>query len=217
MTTDAAPSRTGPTTVAVSAKKAVSSMSGVSAPNGRITGMDVSLPLETDRLLIEPMTVADAAAFAAYRSDPVVARYQSWDVPYPEEAARRALAANPRGWPAPGAWTQLAVREAGELRGDVAVHLLDDPVTPDTVELGVTLAPGSQGRGIATEAVRAVLTASFASGVHRVIALTDVRNRPIARLLTRIGMRHEGRLMEAERWKGEWTTIDTWALLAAEW
>lgn len=163
------------------------------------------------------MTVADAAELAAYRSDPDVARYQSWAAPYPLEEAERALAANPGGWPAPGGWVQLAVRQDGVLRGDVAIHVLDDPITPDTVELGVTLAPGAQGRGIATEAVRAVLTACFTGGVHRVIALTDVRNRPIAKLLTRIGMRREGRLVEAEWWKGEWTSIDTWALLAAEW
>lgn len=179
--------------------------------------MAVSFPLDTDRLLIAPMTVVDAAAFAEYRSDPDVARYQSWDTPFDLEAAVAALTGNPPGWPEPGGWVQLGVREDGVLRGDVAVHVLDDPVTPDTLELGVTLAAGAQGRGIATEAVRAVLTASFASGVHRVTALTDVRNRPIAKLLTRIGMRREGRLVDAERWKGEWTTIDTWALLAAEW
>jgi RimJ/RimL family protein N-acetyltransferase len=179
--------------------------------------MPVSLPLTTDRLLIEPMTVADAEGFAAYRSDPAVARYQSWATPYPLERAEEALAANPRGWPAAGEWTQLGIREHGSLRGDVAVHLLDDEIAPQTLEVGVTLASSAQGRGLATEALRAVVSACFANGAHRVFAGCDARNAPVGRLFERIGLRHEARLLDAEWWKGEWTTADTWAVLASEW
>jgi RimJ/RimL family protein N-acetyltransferase len=179
--------------------------------------MTVSFPLLTDRLLIEPMTIGDAERFAAYRSDPGVARFQSWDVPYPLERAQEALAANPSGWPPPGSWTQLAIREGDELRGDVGVHLLDDPVARDTVEVGVTLTPGSRGRGLATEALRAVVDACFAGGAHRVVAGCDARNHPVARLFERVGLRHEARLVDAEWWKDEWTTADTWAVLASEW
>jgi RimJ/RimL family protein N-acetyltransferase len=179
--------------------------------------MTVSLPLPTDRLLIEPMTVADAVAFASYRSDPAVARFQSWETPYPTERAEQALEANPRGWPPVGTWAQLAIREDGALRGDVAVHPLDDEITPGTVELGITLASSAQGRGLATEALRAVITAAFDDGVHRIVLGCDARNAPVARLLERVGLRHEARLVDAEWWKGEWTTADTWAVLAAEW
>jgi RimJ/RimL family protein N-acetyltransferase len=179
--------------------------------------MTVSFPLSTDRLLIEPMTTADAEGFAAYRSDPGVARFQSWESPYSVEQAEEALETNPQGWPSPGAWAQLAIREQGVLRGDVAVHPIDDEITPHTVELGVTLAPSAQGRGIATEALRAVITAAFDDGTHRVLLGCDARNTPVARLLERVGLRHEARLVDAEWWKGEWTTADTWAVLASEW
>jgi len=33
----------------------------------------------TERLSLRPFRVDDLAAFVAYRSDPEVARYQSWD------------------------------------------------------------------------------------------------------------------------------------------
>jgi len=36
---------------------------------------------ETDRLVIRRFRPEDAPAFAAYRSDPDVARYQSWTPP----------------------------------------------------------------------------------------------------------------------------------------
>jgi hypothetical protein len=38
------------------------------------------------------MTNDDAAALAAYRSDPVQARYQSWETPYPLDSARALIA-----------------------------------------------------------------------------------------------------------------------------
>lgn len=179
--------------------------------------MTVSFPLPTDRLLIEPMTVHDAEGFAAYRSDPGVARFQSWASPYRRVQAEEALADNPQGWPPAGTWAQLAIREHGVLRGDVAVHPLDDEITPGTVELGITLATSAQGRGLATEALRAVITAAFSGGVHRIVLGCDARNAPVARLLERVGLRHEARLVDAEWWKGEWTTADTWAVLASEW
>lgn len=178
--------------------------------------MPLSFPLQTDRLLIEPMTVADAPALSAYRSVPEVARFQSWDAPFPLERAERMLAANPAGWPEQGEWVQLALRAERGLVGDLAVHPLDDPAQPATIEVGVTLTPRAQGNGFASEALAALLAACFAAGLHRAVAATDARNVQVARVLTRVGMRREGRLVDAERWKDEWATIDLWALLAEE-
>ena len=42
------------------------------------------------------------------------------------------------------------------------------------------------------------------------------RNRPVHRLLERLGLRQEGRLVEADWFKGEWTTLRIYALLARE-
>jgi RimJ/RimL family protein N-acetyltransferase len=39
--------------------------------------------LLTPRLVLRRFSAADADRFAAYRSVPDVARYQSWDAPYP--------------------------------------------------------------------------------------------------------------------------------------
>ena len=40
------------------------------------------LEIVTQRLVLRPLQLDDAPAFAAYRSDPDVARYQSWDTSY---------------------------------------------------------------------------------------------------------------------------------------
>jgi RimJ/RimL family protein N-acetyltransferase len=182
-----------------------------------------SYPLLTDRLSIAPLGSADAEAFVAYRREPAVARFQGWDVDYRADDAARLVAGQPDGdLPGPGGWIQLAVRDRGAdggdeagLLGDVAVHTLEDQ--PSTYELGVTLAPASQGRGFGTEAVGHVMDHLFRRAeAHRVVAFCDARNTAVARLLVRVGMRHEGRAVEADHFKGEWTSVDTYARLRRE-
>ena len=172
----------------------------------------------TARLTIEPLSERDVDAFTEYRRDPDVARYQSWDTDYSVSDAKHLVAAQGDGeLPSPGSWLQLAVREtaSGRLLGDLALHRLDDQ--PDTFEIGVTLAPSSQGRGIAAEALGALLDFVFdAEQAHRVIAFCDARNSPVARLLTRLGFRQESSQVDADWFKGEWTTLNGYAMLARE-
>ena len=175
-------------------------------------------PLTTGRLVIEPLVETDVAAFTSYRRDPDVARLQSWTPDYSEDDARALVAGQPgTELPEPGGWIQLAVRSAtdGRLLGDVAVHRVSDQ--PDTFEVGVTFARSSQGRGFATEALGCVLRFLFDDGsAHRVIAFCDARNEPVARILRRLGFRHESRQVDGHFFKGEWTTLDGYALLAHE-
>ena len=78
--------------------------------------------------------------------------------------------------------------------------------------------PGSHGRGLATEALGAVVTWLFNEhGVRRVYAQADDRNVPVHRLLERLGFRCEARLVEAEWFKGEWITLRVYATLRGEW
>ncbi|WP_188944436.1 GNAT family N-acetyltransferase [Nakamurella endophytica] len=176
-------------------------------------------PLRSPRLRITPLAAADVDDFVRYRQDPEVARWQSWDTDYRVADALALVAGQPVDrLPGAGEWLQLAVRpvDGGPLHGDVAVRRCAGQ--PDTFELGVTLARAAQGRGIAGEALRAVLDMLFHdAGAHRVVASCDARNLPVSRLLRRVGMRHESRQLEADWFKGEWTTLDGWAVLAREW
>jgi len=173
------------------------------------------IAIETERLRIDPLGVDDAAAFAAYRAVPEVARYQSWGEGFSLDDARRILDGQPDELPDTGDWLQLAVRErsSGVLLGDVAVHRDEQP---GTWELGVTLAPGSQGRGVAAEALRAVIDLLFDRDAHRVWAQCDQRNAAVQRLLARVGFRHEATLRDADWFKEEWTTVEIFALLASD-
>jgi RimJ/RimL family protein N-acetyltransferase len=185
---------------------------GAATARGEGSGVLVS----GERVIVRRFRAADADVFARYRSEPEVARYQSWTAPVSTEDARRLVAgfaAADEG--APG-WFQYAVelRATGALIGDVGICRHDNLMQ---AELGFTLAGQHQGKGYATEAVRAVLDRVFAAGVRRVSAECDARNTASARLLTHLGFRPEGRRVEHTWIKGEWTDDLLFGLLAREW
>ena len=159
--------------------------------------------LYTDRLVIRPFRPEDIDAFVAYRSDPDVARYQSWDA-YDRAQAESFLTDMATLHPGvPGRWFQFAVadRSTGELVGDTA--LVVDFEDSSHAELGFTFAPAHQGKGYATEAVRATIDYAFERlGVDVVVAVTDARNAPSIALLDRIGM--TVRSTDRVEFKGDW-------------
>jgi len=176
--------------------------------------------LLTPRLRLDALTSGDAAALFAYRGDPEVARYQGWQPASLEEAAEwiEALAAEPM----PGHWWQRAVRlrESGTLIGDLGLCLPGLDRSGDAngdVELGITIAPAFQGRGYASEAVRAALDWAFARGVNRAVASVDPRNTASVALLCSLGMRQEAHFRESYWLRGEWADDLVFALLAREW
>jgi RimJ/RimL family protein N-acetyltransferase len=181
--------------------------------------MGAVVEIVTERLRLRPFRADDLAAFVAYRSKPDVARYQSWDTSYSMADAERFLACQRDvELGVPGAWVQLAAvdRRSGTLCGDCAVRVVTDQ--PATAEVGVTLAPAHQGSGLAAEALAAVIGELFEErGVHRVYAEADDRNVAVHRLFERLGFRCEARLVEADWFKGEWSTLRVFAVLQREW
>ena len=158
------------------------------------------LPFAADRVRLRRFRADDLAPFQAYRHDPEVGRYQGWE-PTSDEEAREfiaAMAAAPFG--RPGEWLQIAVAdEADTLVGDIGLHVM---AGGREAEFGISLARSAQGRGLAEEAARALLAGLRArTGVRRVIAITDTRNVPSARLLRRLGMTLEAE--EHAQFRGE--------------
>ncbi len=177
------------------------------------------LPLETRRLILRPFADCDIVPFAHYRSDAEVARYQGWEAPYPLHQAAIFVAEMKSARPGiPGRWFQLAFvpKDGGELIGDCGFQiLLEDP---RQAESGFTLAPAYQHQGYASEAIHCLLDYLFTEfDLHRVRANCDPENHASARLLERLGMRHEGRFLQSLWLKGRWCDEDWYAILRSEW
>ena len=175
--------------------------------------------LQSDRLIIRSFRETDLEAFSAYRSDPDVAKYQSWELPYKMDQAFLFLADINRFKPGtPGEWYQLAVERQGQpgIIGDVAFQInRDDPLQ---AEIGFTFDRSFQNQGYATEAVKNLLNFLFTQmNLHRVVAICDVENHASVRLLERIGMRREGHFIENVWFKGSWGCEYLYAILSSEW
>jgi len=161
---------------------------------------------------------SDLAPFMAYRSDPEVARYQSWS-PLSEPAARAFIAevkAAPVGLP--GEWIQLAIelKAVNLLIGDCALQVRADDKRQG--ELGFSLARGYQGQGLAHEAVTLLLDYIFTTlEMHRIVAQVDCRNDRSVALLERLGLRREGHCLQSYWLKGEWIDEYLYAILGSEW
>lgn len=175
--------------------------------------------LETPRLVLRPFVDRDIAPFSQYRSDPEVAQYQGWEAPYSLEQAARFIAGEKIKTPGdPAQWFQVAIelKSSGALIGDCAFQRLTED--DHQAEIGFTLARPYQGRGYAAEAVSRLLEFLFNNlGLHRVRANCDSANTTSARLMQRVGMRHEGRFIESLWFKGRWADEDWYAILQNEW
>jgi RimJ/RimL family protein N-acetyltransferase len=171
----------------------------------------------TERLSIRRPEAADAEAMFRYRSDPLVIRYQSWE-PGSVEEVRTFLAGLPElGEETPGRWYQvgLFLKSSGELIGDCGIQV--QVHDSRQVEVGITLAREFQGRGFATEALRALIGYLFEElGKHRVFGSVDPRNGPSMALLERVGMRREAHFVESLWFKGAWADDVIFAMLRRE-
>jgi aminoglycoside 6'-N-acetyltransferase len=181
---------------------------------------DVSFAvLKTSRLSIRRFVEDDLADLVDYRLDPEVAQYQGWDADWSLADAQRYLEhADERKLGTQGEWTQLAIvdRTSGRLCGDIGIHFIE--TQPSTVEVGVTMSRTSQGMGLAAEAMLSVVSWLFSDfDLHRVFAHVDERNVSARGLLTSLGFRQEAELRKADWFKGEWTTLCIYAVLAEEW
>lgn len=173
--------------------------------------------IRSERLLLRRFAAHDASGLAAYRSDPDVARFQSWDAPFALAQASALIAGFAAGDPDEPGWFQWAIERVDEpgIVGDLGVNLLDDE---RQAAIGYSMDPAFQGRGYATEAVARMLDHLFdEKGLRRVSAECDTRNDSSVRLLERLGFRREAHLRSSTWSKGEWCDDYLYALLAVEW
>lgn len=174
--------------------------------------------LEANRLILRRFADSDLPALFAYRNDPEVARYQSWSVT--EQAGLKDFIQSQKSLQpgTPGEWFQFAIelKSTNELIGDCALKVGKE--NDHQGEIGFTLAGQHQGKGLAGEAVSALLDYAFTKlEFHRIIAITDCENTASIRLLERLGTRREGHFLQSIQNKGEWRDEYQYAILRGEW
>lgn len=173
--------------------------------------------LTAERVVLRRPTEQDLDDLFAVFSDPETMRYWSW-LPFRERAEAGRLLENIRALEAEGTLLQWAIadRETDRLLGTCTLASIDHD--NGRAEVGFILGRDHQGRGLAREAVSALLDHAFgALGLRRIEADVDPRNEASIRLLSRLGFSREGFLRERWLVGGEVADSILFGLLGRDW
>lgn len=146
--------------------------------------------LESERLVLRPWRPDDAAALQAALAESVE-HLQPW-IPWatPEAPTLERAASLLANWIAQREAGENFIyaafdRESGRLVGGIGLYAR---VGPDALEVGYWIRRSEAGRGLATEATRALTHAGFGvTGVSRLEIHTDSRNLPSRRVPEKLG------------------------------
>jgi ribosomal-protein-alanine N-acetyltransferase len=174
--------------------------------------------VETARLRLRPFDLADAPALFRLASNPAISRFTTWHAHRKVDDSRAfindyALPRYLEGVPDPFAMT---LKETGELLGATGARW----ATKENYcfEFGYWLGEPYWGRGLATEAGRALVQYLFASfPVERVQAHYIEGNTASGRVLEKIGLRLEGVRRRALYRHDRFWDLHCYAVLRDQW
>jgi RimJ/RimL family protein N-acetyltransferase len=173
--------------------------------------------LETKRLWLRWPRASDAVAITSFAALPAVAQMTA-QIPHPYppgEAERFVLRA--RADNAAGKGLILAVTQKGGTRPVIGLVSVLAGESQE-IELGYVISPAYWGKGLATEAARAVIEASFSlTEAQRVLANSRVINPASRRVLEKCGFRHIGTGLDMLPARGGLHPCDRFALDRKNW
>ena len=179
----------------------------------------LSLPIETDRLILRTFERSDIDALRAYHALPSVQRYlftKTRDVA--EVAGALNIMRGHVSLQRPGDTLTLAMVRKGDraLMGHVSLHWSD--ATAGQGEVRFCINPSYSGQGFTNEALSAVFDLAFDHfHIHRVFARCDGRNHHSIKLMQQMGLRLEAHYREHALFQGEWDEELHFAILDREW
>ena len=153
---------------------------------------DRSPKIETERLLLRHMKVSDARDMYDYAHRPEVTRYLLWAPHDSLEYTRTYLKQVERCY-RQGTFHDFGVilKEDNRFIGTCGFARIDEANA--TAEAGYVLNPDHWGKGLATEALRAVIALGFEKrGFNRIEARYMVDNHASRRVMEKSGMSFEG-------------------------
>lgn len=169
--------------------------------------------LETERLLLRQVTQVDAASVLAGYSDPRVYQFMSVSYHNMDEVQDQlswyeSLLADERG-----IWWGICTEVDGKMIGNGGFHKWEHQHRK--AELGYWLLPEYQGKGLASEAISAMINYGFENmSLHRIEAEVETENSASSKLLDKMGFSLEGIKRECEFINGRFIDLEFWAKLA---
>lgn len=174
-------------------------------------------PLQTARLTLQLVSERNLPGLLAVHSVDEVCRYLPFATWQDMEDAKRWYARASDRHREGGAIQWVVIeRDSGTVCG--MCLLFNYESSHARAEVGYSLGRDFWGRGMAREALSAVLVHGFDTlGLYRLEARVDSRNSASAGLLRRLGFKHEGCLRRRDQLKDERVDVDYFGLLRPEW
>jgi RimJ/RimL family protein N-acetyltransferase len=175
------------------------------------------MELQTPRLTIREFVPDDLADVQAYAGEAAAARFMVWgpnDERQSAEFIQRMIAAQ-RETPRRVYEAAVVLRDTGRVIGGVGMRITR--AAEREGDVGYVFNPRVWGRGYCTEAAAALVGFGFAElKLHRIFATCDPANRASARVLEKLGMRHEGRHRDHLWQKGAWRDSLVYAIIEGD-
>ena len=168
--------------------------------------------LRTGRLLLRPFRMDDVDDVFAYASDAEWNRYLGLPEPYTRRSAEEFVSNMVLAdWETNPMW---AIVHEGRVSGGINLTTRGR----DQTELGYSIARPLWGRGLTTEAARAVIDYGFQSmGLARIYSFANIENEGSWRVMEKLGMKREG-IMRSNRLVRDERVDDVfYAVLREEW
>jgi RimJ/RimL family protein N-acetyltransferase len=175
-------------------------------------------PIETPRLYLRLLAPDDIPALLAYRQLPEVMQYLSKRPVLAETVLEEIEATRlvPVGTPGYRVRTVIVPKASPIVVGDTILKIIEDE--PQQGELGYALHPAYQGKGYATEALRAMARYAFeVLQLHRITATIFAEHTPSIKVAERIGMQREAYFRQAVWRDGKWVDDAVYAILREDW
>ena len=184
--------------------------------------MDRQIRLTTKKLLLRPFSLDDVDDVLTYTNDPEWARYQVDILPVPctrkDAEALVSLFSDHSKWDAIGILQIFAITLEGKVIGEIVLNQRNEDLKNERIELTYSLSRQHWGKGLMTEATRAVMNWAFQTySFNRMFAYCDPRNIGSRRVLEKLGMKREGQLRSHLKWNNEFRDQLYYGILRAEW
>jgi [ribosomal protein S5]-alanine N-acetyltransferase len=168
--------------------------------------------IRTERLVLRRFTSGDAPAFFTnWAGDEEATRFLRFEPLGSIEASRAFLQAAVERYSEPARYYWAIETMGGELIGAIGAFTDDLDLKAD---ISYVIGRGFRGKGYATEAARAVIRHMFLEvGVNRIEACPSVNNPASGRVLTRAGLKLEGRARQKYKCRMGFQDCDLYGLV----
>lgn len=176
-------------------------------------------PIKTARMTLRPYEMRDLEGLHDMFGRADVCRYLPWE-PMDIDQARAKLERRVQQTRIESDGDPLLLAavdtETGRMIGEFMLLLMSSQSRQG--EIGWSIHPDVQRRGLATEGAAEMLRLGFDElGLHRIVAESDPRNAASIRVMEHLGMRREALLVDSQFLKGEWIGEIICAILESEW